>query len=97
MIAVFASTGGLTGGEVLVAGGASAVGQKLLEALLGDEAVRRLAAAARADLRERVNGLLDEERRRFVARVDAALPGDEHAPALRAALAEVERARGPRR
>ena len=40
MIAVFAHTGGLTGAEVAVAGGTSAVGQRVLEALLGDQAVR---------------------------------------------------------
>ena len=32
MVAVFASTGGLTGGEVAVAGGTTAVGQRVLEA-----------------------------------------------------------------
>ncbi len=43
MLAVFAHTGGLTGAEVVVAGGTSAVGQKLLEAIFGDQAVRQLA------------------------------------------------------
>ena len=46
MLAVFAHTGGLTGAEVVVAGGTSAVGQKLLEAIFGDQAVRALAARA---------------------------------------------------
>ena len=71
MIAVFAHTGGLTGGEVAVAGGASALSQKVLEALLGDQAVRDLAAAARADLRTRVESLLDGERARFLALLEA--------------------------
>ena len=44
MLAVFAHTGGLTGAEVAVAGGTSALGQKLLEAIFGDQAVRELAA-----------------------------------------------------
>ena len=91
MVAVFAHTGGLTGGEVAVAGGASAVGQKVLEALLGDQAVRDLAAQARADLRERVEALLRDERERF----DRAIPADagpEAASALRTALAAVEAA-----
>ncbi|NHC12807.1 ABC transporter [Motilibacter deserti] len=73
MVAVFASTGGLTGGELLVASGTSVVGQKLLEALLGDEAVRRLAAKARADLRSRLDSLLEGERERFTALVPEGL------------------------
>ena len=69
MVGVFAQTGGLTGAEVAIAGGSSAVGQKLLEALLGDQAVRRLTARARSDLERRVAILIDAERGRF----DAAL------------------------
>ncbi|MGN6331497.1 MAG: ABC transporter, partial [Motilibacteraceae bacterium] len=73
MVAVFTSTGGITGGEVVVAGGASALSQKVLEALLGDQAVRTLAARAREDLRERVDALLAQERERFTAPLDAQL------------------------
>ena len=47
MIVVFAHTGGLVAGEVVVAGGASALSQKILEAVLGDQAVRSLAEQAR--------------------------------------------------
>jgi Dynamin family len=72
MMLVFSHTGGLTGGEVAIAGGASAVGHALLEALLGDENLRRLATDARADLLERVAGLYDSERRRFELVLDAA-------------------------
>ena len=54
MLAVFAHTGGLTGTEVLVAGGTTAASHKVLEAVFGDSAVRALAATARADLLERV-------------------------------------------
>ena len=44
MVVVFAYTGGLTGAEAGIAGGTRAcVGQKLLEAVFGDQAVRRLA------------------------------------------------------
>ena len=50
MIVVFAHTGGLVAGEVAVAGGASALSQKVLEAVLGDQAVRSLAEQARRDL-----------------------------------------------
>ena len=50
MVVVFASTGGVTGAEVGIAGGSAVVGQKLLEAVFGDQAVRRLAQQAREDL-----------------------------------------------
>jgi len=70
MVVVFASTAGITGAEVGIAGGSAVVGQKLLEAVFGDQAVRRLATAARRDLNERVEALLDAERRRFVDRLD---------------------------
>ena len=58
MLAVFAQTGGLTGAEVVVAGGTSALGQRVLEAVFGDQAVRTLAAQAREDLLARVERLL---------------------------------------
>ncbi len=65
MVLVFAHTGGLTGAEVAVAGGASAVGHSLLEAVLGDQTVRKLATDARTDLEARIALLLDEEKQRF--------------------------------
>ena len=70
MIVVFAHTAGVSGAEVGIAGGSAVVGQKLLEAVFGDQAVRRLATAARRDLNQRVQALLDAERRRFVDRLD---------------------------
>jgi hypothetical protein len=69
MIVVFASTGGLTGGELIIAGGSAVLGQKLLETIFGEDAVRRLAAEARRDLQAKVRTLFDTER----ARVTAAL------------------------
>jgi hypothetical protein len=65
MVVVFASTGGLTGGEVGIAGASAIAGQKLLEAIFGDDAVRRLAARARQELSERVERLLLAERAAF--------------------------------
>ena len=91
MVALFASTGGLTGGEVAVAGGASALSQKVLEALLGDQVVRSLALRARADLRERVELLLSAESGRFTRLLDAADAGVE-AGEIRAAAAGVDAA-----
>jgi len=93
MILVFAHTGGLVAGEVAVAGGASALSQKILEAVLGDQAVRSLAADARADLRRRVDELLAGERRRFTALLDAQPVHEGAGAALRAAAQDVEDAR----
>ena len=93
MIAVFAHTGGLLGGEVAVAGGTAAVGQRLLEAVFGDAAVRALAAKARADLRVRADRLLRGEQERFDALVVAAAPEPGGADALRAASRALVEAR----
>src|SRR5215207_4281271 len=74
MLAVFVHTGGLTGAEVVVAGGTSALSQKVLEAIFGDQAVRTLASRAREDLIERVDRLLRGEAARFHALLDEAVP-----------------------
>lgn len=76
MLAVFAHTGGVTGTEVVVAGGTSAASQKVLEAIFGDQAVRALARDARVDLLERVATLLAQEEDRFVTLVNAARAAD---------------------
>jgi hypothetical protein len=70
MIVVFAHTAGITGAEAGIAGGSAVVGQKLLEAVFGDQAVRRLAENARTDLNRRVEELLDTERRRYLDVLD---------------------------
>ena len=90
MIVVFAHTGGLVAGEVAVAAGASALSQKVLEAVLGDQAVRSLAETARRDLGQRVARLLDAERARFDARLDDVGVHEDAGAALRAAVQDVE-------
>lgn len=70
MVVVFASTAGVTGAEIGVAGGTAVVGQKLLEAIFGDQAVRTLAARAREDLDARVEALLGAELRRYLELLD---------------------------
>ncbi|MFC9352368.1 dynamin family protein [Arthrobacter sp. NPDC057013] len=87
MIVVFSMTAGLTGLEIGVAGGTAVVGQKLLEAVFGEDAVRRLARTAREDLSSRCRGLLAAEQERFLDRLDpeagqAAVELAEHARAL---------------
>jgi len=65
MIAVFSQTGGLTGGEAVVATGTAAVSQTVLTAVFGEQAVRDLARDARSNLIERLELLLHEDRERF--------------------------------
>ncbi len=93
MLAVMANTGGLTGAEILVAGGTSAASQKVLEAVFGDSAVRALAGTARVDLIDHVEVLLAPEVGRFRALVDAQAPSVAAVSALRAALDRFESAR----
>ncbi|MEV6867471.1 GTPase domain-containing protein [Streptosporangium subroseum] len=90
MLAVFASTGGLTGIEVGIAGGTSVLSQKLLEAVFGDQAVRTLTVKARVDLRARVAALLGEEATRFTVLLDAVEPPEGAAAALRATARAVQ-------
>ncbi len=94
MVTVFAHTGGLTGGEVAVAGGTSALGQKLLEAVFGDQAVRALALEARTDLLTRMEHVLEAERARLDALVQSAAPAADAAAGLQAALGQLADARG---
>ena len=93
MLAVFVHTGGITGAEVAVAGGTSAVGQKVLEAIFGDQAVRELAARARDDLLARVRSLLDAEAERFDRLLEPAASSSESLASLLEARAALLRAR----
>jgi hypothetical protein len=94
MVVVFAHTGGLTGGELAVAGGTAALSQKLLEALFGDQAVRTLTARARDDLLERIQGLLrEQEAARFDSLLEPATPGEAQADELRDVIARLASAR----
>ncbi|MET1153968.1 dynamin family protein [Arthrobacter sp.] len=84
MVVIFAATGGLTGLEIGVAGGTAVVGQKLLEAVFGEDAVRRLARKARSQLEERTRKLMHAEAERFLSRVP---PQKQQSEAMRS-LAE---------
>ena len=85
MIVVFSMTAGLTGLEIGVAGGTAVVGQRLLEAVFGEDAVRRLARTAREDLQVRCQGLLASECLRFLTRIDLDADGAPEALARHAA------------
>ncbi len=90
MVVVFAQTAGLTGAEAGIAGGSAVLGQKLLEAVFGDQAVRTLAERSRTALDVRVRALLDDERARYLTLLDglAIVPGAPEA--LRAASRRVD-------
>jgi energy-coupling factor transporter ATP-binding protein EcfA2 len=70
MIVVFSMTAGLTGLELGVAGGTALLGQKVLEAVFGEDAVRQLARIAREDLHLRCQSLLRDEQERFLERLE---------------------------
>ena len=93
MIVVFDHTAGVTGAEAGIAGGSAVLGQKLLEAVFGDQAVRRLAEHARTDLERRVTELYAGERARFEARLDELGLDPARTDALRRAADEVGRLR----
>lgn len=95
MLVVFASTGGLTGAEVGIAGGTALLAQRLLEAVFGDDAVRRLTATAHDLLRTRVRTVLDAEAARFTSQLDALGAGSATGEPLRAATARVVAAPAP--
>ncbi|SDC63418.1 Dynamin family protein [Sanguibacter gelidistatuariae] len=102
MVVVFASTGGLTGAEVGIAGGSVVLAQRLLEAVFGDEAVRSLAHTAQDLLDARVEAILEGQAARFTAILDGLVPGGlapggpppglDAGPGLRAAAHEVQSA-----
>jgi hypothetical protein len=93
MLAVFAHSGGLTGGEVVIAGGTAALSQRLLEAIFGEEAVRTLASRARADLLKRLTRLLEAEADRFARAAHRDAPSPKQVDQLRAALEAVKATR----
>jgi hypothetical protein len=94
MIAVFAATAFIpTGAEIAVAGGTTVAAQKVLEAIFGDQAVRRLAERARALLLDRVDGLLDADAARFAGALEAVRTDTDKPVRLREAAAEVRAAR----
>ncbi len=71
MVLIFASTGGISGGEVATAAGAAVVGQKLLEAVFGEDAVRRMTKHSRETLLTHTDELLGYYLAPYGARLDA--------------------------
>jgi hypothetical protein len=90
MVVVFAHTAGVTGAEAGIAGGSAVLGQKLLEAVFGDQAVRSLAERARRRLEVSVGELLDSERRRYTDLLDSLQVSPEAPERMRAAARKVD-------
>ncbi len=65
ILAVFLSTGGLTGTEVGITAGTAVINQKLLEAIFGEANVRAFVAAARDRLAVLLDDAFVSERERF--------------------------------
>ena len=90
MVVVFAHTAGMTGAEVGIAGGSAVLGQKLLEAIFGDQAVRSLDERARQDLDARVADLMRVERARYVNLLDSLKIDADASEQLREAARRVD-------
>ena len=95
MFVVFSATSFIpTGAEVAVGAGSAALAQRVLEAVFGDEAVRRMAARAREALMVKVQELYAEERARFDRALEQDVPVSADAvDELESAAAEVEEKR----
>ena len=93
MLVTFASTAGVTGAEIGIAGGTAVVGQKLLEAVFGDQAVRELARDARERLLTRVEELYAAERERYEGAVTTVHVDAQQTETLAKAAAAVRAAR----
>jgi hypothetical protein len=93
MIVVFAHTGGLVGAEIGVAGGTAVLAQRVLEAVFGDQAIRRLAQTAKDDLDARVQALLADELVRYHMILNGLGVESDESTRLRQAARAVESAR----
>ncbi|ANS78549.1 Putative ABC iron siderophore transporter [Serinicoccus hydrothermalis] len=95
MVVVFSATAFIpTGAEVAVGAGSAVLAQRLLEAVFGDEAVRRMAARARDDLVDKVRALYAAEAGRFDGVLQRSVPvSPEPIRELEAAAAQVEETR----
>ncbi|MEO9326164.1 dynamin family protein [Nocardioides sp. C4-1] len=90
MIVVFSHTAGVTGAEAGIAGGSAVLGQKLLEAVFGDQAVRTMTERARRSLEQRITAVLVVERARYLSRVDGLALRPTAAEGLREAARRVD-------
>jgi hypothetical protein len=90
ILALLASTGGLTGAEVGVAGAAAAAQQGILEHILGKAAASSLAGSARDSLVASIESVFETEAGRFHRVLDAATDDLDAAARIREAAVVVE-------
>lgn len=93
MMVVFSHTAGLTGAEVGVAGGTAVLAQRVLEAVFGEDAVRKLTKRAKADLDARVEALQADELARYLKVLDDTGVRPDQAERIRQAVAALNDAR----
>jgi hypothetical protein len=93
MLLVFSHTGGLSGGEVGIAGGSAVLSQRILEAIFGDQAVRELAVQARRKLMIKAQELYAGEQARLHAAISEVHVSAGQTGRIETALAAVEAAR----
>lgn len=89
MLAVFASTGGLTGAELGITAGAAALQQRLLEHLFGTAAARALVVEARKRLEAVLGEVLAADLARFTTPLAALEPPTDRERALEVAAADL--------
>lgn len=94
ILAVFVSTGGLTGAEVGITAAMAVVNQKLLEAIFGEANVRTFVGAARQRLAAILDAAFAEERGRFDDALGALATLSGLADELRDAARRAAEARG---
>ena len=94
MLLVFGHTGGVTGGEVGIAGGSAVLAQRILEAIFVDQAVRDLAAKARRHLMAKPEDLYAVEQARLHAAVATFAGSTGQADRLKDSAAPLVAARG---
>ena len=89
MLVAFGSTGGLVGAEIGIAGGTAVLAQRVLEAVFGDQAVREMAAKARARLLELADTLHETERARYASALEGSVAPADQAVRLSTAAGRV--------
>lgn len=86
ILAVFASTGGLTGAEAGIAAATAVVNQALLEAIFGEANVARFVTAARERLDGIMDEIVDDDRSRFEHALGLSPESEELAQRLRTTM-----------
>ncbi|MEO8510433.1 MAG: GTPase domain-containing protein [Chloroflexota bacterium] len=93
VLAVFTTTGGLTGAEVGITAATALLNQKLLEAIFGEATLHQFVSEARDGLKRLIADAVDTDRARFETALGSFAPGAGDAERLRAAVARVEEIR----